>query len=218
MYLEQRELEVLKKGLGELGIDVSNTVIDKFRTYIKILYDYKHRLHLLSHKDYNRISLKHFLPSLMILKYLSYEKNACDIGAGAGFPSIPVKILKPEINFTLFESVKKKAHFLEVLIQELELSGIKVEPTRAENYEGEKFDLILIRAAGKVKDLVRTIDRLILPQGRAIFYKSAAVETEIRQAEENLFKLNFAYSIERVTTPIKKIPMALIFLNKKWYQ
>lgn len=212
------ELMILKDGFKELGIDAEEDVFNKFRIYLEVLYHYKNRLHLISHNDYRRISLKHFLPSLMILKFITDVQNACDIGTGAGFPSIPVKILKPGMNFTLFESIKKKANFLRDLIKELNLSNIKVIAERAEKYRGERFNLILVRAAGKINDLIKTIDLLIEPEGKAVFYKTRAVEEEIRQAEDRLNRMNFSIKVENVYTPVEKIPMSLVFLTKKCFQ
>ncbi len=212
------ELMILKDGFKELGIDAEEDVFNKFRIYLEVLYHYKNRLHLISHNDYRRISLKHFLPSLTILKFITDVQNACDIGTGAGFPSIPVKILKPGMNFTLFESIKKKANFLRDLIKELNLSNIKVIAERAEKYRGERFNLILVRAAGKINDLIKTIDLLIEPGGKAVFYKTRAVEEEIRQAEDRLNRMNFSIKVENVYTPVEKIPMSLVFLTKKCFQ
>ncbi len=214
----EHELKILQDGFKELGIEAKNDVFNKFRIYLKILGAYQNRLHLISHNDYGRVSLKHFLPSLMVLKFISDEHNACDIGAGAGFPSLPVKILKPQINFTLFESRKKKAKFLYELIRELNLSGIKVIADRAENYSDEKFDLILVRAAGRIKDLIKTINWLIEPAGKAVFYKTMAVEEEIKQVKDKLDKMGFSIKVANAYTPVEKIPMALVFLTKKCYQ
>ncbi|MEO0184195.1 MAG: 16S rRNA (guanine(527)-N(7))-methyltransferase RsmG [candidate division WOR-3 bacterium] len=208
---------MLKKGLKEMNIDYSESAINKFSDYLKILYSFEGRLHLISRNDFKRISLKHFLPSLIVLRFLGSEKYACDIGAGAGFPSIPVKILKSEVDFTLFESVKKRAHFLRDLIKQLSLSGIEVIDERAEhyNYKGRKFDLILVRAAGRISYLVKTIDQLIAPEGRAIFYKTMAVADELKQAEKKLHQRNFSMKIEKVFTPLEHIPMTLVVLKKK---
>jgi|UniRef100_A0A7C6EHR8 16S rRNA (guanine527-N7)-methyltransferase len=213
----ENEIRILKDGFLELGIEPREDIFNKFRIYLKVLYNYKNHLHLISHNDYKRISLKHFLPSLMILRFISNQQNACDIGAGAGFPSIPVKILVPEINFTLFESIKKKAIFLSYLIKELNLSGIKVISERAEKYQVENFDLILIRAAGRIKDLIKTIDHLIKPGGKAVFYKTQAVEEEIRQAKDKIDRMNFSITIENLYTPVEKIPMSLVFLTRKCF-
>ncbi|MEO0137798.1 MAG: 16S rRNA (guanine(527)-N(7))-methyltransferase RsmG [candidate division WOR-3 bacterium] len=215
MHSLDKEMEILKEGLKELHLPVSEMVLDKFRIYLEKLYEYRGRLHLLSHKDYTRITLKHFLPSLMVLPYLNQPQNGCDIGAGAGFPSIPVKILRPEINFVLFESVRKKAKFLQELITSLSLKGIEVVAQRAEKYKEKKFDLILIRAAGRIRDLLNTVDGLLAPTGRAFFYKKAQIDEEIKQAEARLRKKNFRIKVEKVLTPVERIPLSLVMLYRQ---
>jgi len=210
----EREIAELRQGLGILKIDCNQQTIQRFRRYIEILYKYKGRLHLISHRDHYRISKRHFLTSLLALPYIKKFYQVCDIGAGAGFPSVPIKIVKPEINFTLFESKKKKADFLNHLINELGLCGIEVINKRAEHYRFKKFDLILIKAAGGIKKLLKTIDFLTEPDGCAIFFKSPRVEYEIKISEKEIKKRRFLYKIIKVLTPIENSPLMLVFLKR----
>jgi len=210
-----RELSDLKRGLALAGIVYNRQIIEKFRIYIEVLHDYKGRLHLLSHQDYYHIATRHFLTSLMAIPYLEDCHAICDVGAGAGFPSLPLKIVRPDIEYTLFESQKKKACFLKHLIEELELSHVNIIDERAECFVGEKFDLILLKAVGKIKELLKTIDNLIAPRGRAIFYKSHRIEGEIRAAEKELRKKGYQIQIDRLYTPIENKPLALVILKNR---
>ncbi|MGQ9663945.1 MAG: 16S rRNA (guanine(527)-N(7))-methyltransferase RsmG [bacterium] len=209
------ELEILKKGFKELQLDYTEIILDKFRVYLETLYAFKGRLHLLSHADYNRISLKHFLPSLAALKLIGDGKSACDIGAGAGFPSVPLKILKPAIEFTLFESNKKKAKFLEYLIERLALEKISTINCRAEEYEDDGYEFVFVRAAGKIKKLARTVDFLLKPGGRALFYKPPNIGTELDEAKKEIRKYRFVVSVERLLTPVAHEPLTLVLLQKQ---
>lgn len=209
------ELSILKKGFEELGIICSEAILNKFRLYLKILYEAKGCIHLISHNDYKRISLKHFLPSLTALKFINNEETACDIGAGAGFPSVPIKILKPELEFVLFESVKKKADFLRYLIGELKLDRIYVMNIRAEEYKESNFDVIFIRAAGRIKRLVKTVYNLLNPGGKAIFFKSPNISQEVNEAKKEIEKYNLTIHIEKFETPVTNEPLCLIFLHKQ---
>lgn len=209
-----REIADLKKGLSILSIDCTKRALEKFQTYLEILYEYRNKIHLLSHQDYNRISRRHFLTSLVAFPYLKERTNVCDIGAGAGFPSVPLSILKPELNFTLFESMTKKAEFLKYLTHALHLSQVQVINERAENFQTEDFDLIVIKAAGKIKKLVKVIDHLIIAGGDAVFFKSHHVEDEIRRAERDIKKRNFHIEVKKLTTPIENLPLALVILRK----
>ena len=177
-----REIQELKQGLDVLKIPYNTKIIRYFEKYIEFLYTYEGRVHLLSRADYDCISKHHFLPSLVALQHVTHCRTVCDIGAGAGFPSIPLKIFTPGLHYTLFESTKKKAQFLERLVRELELQHMNVIGERAEHYEDRKFDLVLLKAVGKIKHMLKTIDRFLVPQGRAIFFKSPRVEDEINKA------------------------------------
>jgi len=209
------ELGILEKGLKELKTNHSETILNKFRLYLKILYSFKNRLHLLSHSDYSRISLKHFLPSLTALKFISNEHYICDIGAGAGFPSVPVKILRPEIEFTLFESVRKRAQFLEYLIEKLNLNGIYILNCRAEEYTDNGYEIILIRAAGKIKKLAGTVYHLLKPGGRAVFYKSPDINAELNEARREIEKYKFILHIKKIFTPVAQEALTLVFLQRQ---
>ena len=209
-----RELTDLSRGLTLAGIPYDRQVIEKFKIYIEVLHNYRGRLHLLSHGDYYHIATRHFLTSLMTIPYLRGYHTICDVGAGAGFPSLPLKIVLPDIECTLFESQKKKACFLRRLIEKLELTQVKIIDERAECFAGKKFDVILLKAVGKIKELLATVDNLIVPNGRAIFYKSHQIEDEIRVAEKALRKKGYQIQIERLYTPVENKPLALVILKR----
>ncbi len=214
MYSVNDELRMLKKGLTELKLVASDHVLGKFEVYLDVLYSHKDRLHLISHKDYTRISIKHFLPSLLAWQYLGHESNVCDIGSGAGFPSIPLKILLPNIQLTLVESVRKRADFLKHLISELKLNSIEVVNDRAENITNRRFDVLLIRAAGKIREMAHVTFQLLRSNGNAIFYKSASVTKEVQEAKKMLPKYGLALSTQELLTPVVHEPITLVFLRK----
>lgn len=209
------ELTDLRHGLTLIGIPYNRQIINTFRRYVEVLHDYRGRLHLLSHHDYYHIATRHFLPSLMAIPYLEDCRTVSDVGAGAGFPSLPLKIVRPDIECTLFESQKKKARFLRYLTEKLELSQVHIVDERAECFVGRKFDIILLKAVGKIRELIKTIDNLIAPAGRAIFYKSHRIEDEICAAEKELRKKGYKIQIERLYTPVEHKPLALVILKNE---
>ncbi len=215
MYDIDAELKTLSRGLAELKLKPSDHILGKFETYLRVLYSYKARLHLISNKDYTRISVKHFLPALLTWQYLKNGCSACDIGAGAGFPSIPLKIVLSDIHFTLIESVRKRAIFLNYLKETLNLTDIEIVNSRAEEVQNRYFDFVLVRAAGKIKGLMKTISCLLKPDATAIFYKSASISKELQEAERVLGKYGFSLTAERVLTPVIHEPMTLVFLKRK---
>ncbi|UCF71271.1 MAG: 16S rRNA (guanine(527)-N(7))-methyltransferase RsmG [candidate division WOR-3 bacterium] len=210
----EREIDDIKAGLKELGIDTAGQTIEKFRTYLDALYSYRDRMHLLSRRDYERIGRRHFLTSLIAHPYVKDSRRICDVGAGAGFPSLPLKILFPEVHFVLFESNRKKAEFLDHLVDMLGLHRIEVINARAEGYSGHGFDLVLLRAVGKVDRLLKVVQRLLVRGGRAIFFKTQDVEAELRRASTAISKMGYGVEVRKIQTPVEKIPMALVILRK----
>ncbi len=211
----KQEMADLCQGFDALGISYNKEIIQKFQKYIEVLYEYRKKLHLLSNQDYKRIAKKHFLTALMAFRYLKDHQVVCDIGAGAGFPSVPLKIVRQNIELTLFESVKKKAEFLSYLKRELGISDIEVINERAEHYREKKFDIILLKAVGRIKKLMNVIDHLMVPDGVAIFYKTHQVENEIKAADKELIKKGFKIQIDKLRTPVERLPLALVIVRRR---
>jgi 16S rRNA (guanine527-N7)-methyltransferase len=214
-YKPAREIAELKTGMIELGIPFNSDMLRRFDIYLKILYSYHGKIHLISHRDFERISRRHFLPSLTAMPYLKNHRRVCDVGSGAGFPSIPLKIVLPKLDLVLFEAQYKKALFLEHLIETLCLEKIRVVHMRAERYSGELFDLALLKAVGSIRVLVRVLDILLEPGGEAIFYKSSRAEDELKAAARSLAKMHFTAEVKNVCTPLEKLPLALVVLCKR---
>jgi 16S rRNA (guanine527-N7)-methyltransferase len=209
-----REISELETGLNELGISLESDKLDKFKTYLKVLYSYHGKIHLLSHADYERISRRHFLTSLVAFPFVRENKRCGDIGAGAGFPSVPLKILLPEMELVIFESVQKKAAFLQHLIEELELTKVQVINDRAEQYSGTGFDLVLLRAVGKIQGLIEVIDTLLAAGGSSIFFKTHRVDHEIAAVKVELERRGFTLQVKKIYTPVEKLPVSLVILAK----
>lgn len=210
----RREIGELKTGLSRLGIELDRTAAGRFTVYLQTLYDYHGKLHLISHQDYGRISRRHFLPSVLGFPYLRDRARVCDIGSGAGFPSVPLKILKPEIDLVIIEAVKKKAGFLTRLIERLRLERVEVVNERAEQYTGRPFDLVLLKAVGKIEKLLPTVDALLTPDGEAIFYKTPDVDEELRRAGRVMAKFGYDAEVIRTATPLEQLPLALVRMRR----
>ena len=157
----ERELDDLRAGLNLLRITYNDAILQKFYIYLEVLFEMRHRLHLLSHQDYERIAKRHFLTSLMALDFVKGHRRVCDIGPGAGFPSIPLKILEPAMDLTLIESKRKMVDFLRYLTEHIDCPDVDVVSERAQDYQEKTFELILLKAVGKIKKLVVPINRLI---------------------------------------------------------
>lgn len=143
--------EILVTGSEEIGVVLSDQVIESYLLYIEELKRWNARINLTAFTTDMEIGVKHFLDSLTVAPYLHGAQSVLDIGAGAGFPGLPLKILSPAIELLLLEASQKKVFFLRHIIRELKLEGVEIVHGRAEASEMKKryagsFDLVLSRA------------------------------------------------------------------------
>jgi 16S rRNA (guanine527-N7)-methyltransferase len=187
--LSTREIAQLKKICSYFGVNLSRGMIEKFQAYIALLLEWNKRIHLISKKDAqsDRI-IRHFIDSLTIFKAIDIPKKASllDLGSGAGFPAIPMKIVREDIRLTLVESIHKKTLFLQKLSEVLKLQRISIVNQRVEkladqaNFEGE-FNLVTAKAFGKLKDIFRLSMPFLKTGGLLVAYKGQKLRREIEE-------------------------------------
>ena len=187
--LSPLEIDQFKKICSSLRINLSEEMIEKFQAYMALLLEWNKRIHLVSKRDAttDRI-LRHFVDSLSVFKVLDIpeEANLLDLGAGAGFPSIPIKIVREDIQLTLVESIHKKTLFLRKLSQVLKLQKISILNQRAEKLAEqpdfkERFDLVAAKALGKLKDVIGLSMPFLKTGGLFVAYKGKGVKREIEE-------------------------------------
>jgi 16S rRNA (guanine527-N7)-methyltransferase len=184
-----------QKICSSFGIELSEEILEKFQTYLNQILDWNKRIHLVSKGDAKpeRI-LRHFVDSLTILKVIQIppKANLLDLGTGAGFPSIPIKIVREDINLSLVESIRKKSLFLQKLIKDLKFEDVSVINKRAEDlidasdYK-ENFDIVTAKALGKIKDTIELATSFLKPKGLLIAYKREKIKEEIKECAEKNF-------------------------------
>ncbi len=181
--------EYLVEGAKELGIELSEKRVKQFLTYLEILQDWNKRMNLTSLKDPKEIIITHFLDSLTVAKGIDEIDllRVIDIGTGAGFPGIPLKILKPEISLALLDSSKKRIGFLKYLSKSLKLKGLEIIWGRAEEYgrkEGyrERYDIVLARALARLNILVELGIPFLKIRGLFIAQKGEKLKEELEEA------------------------------------
>jgi 16S rRNA (guanine527-N7)-methyltransferase len=140
------------------------------------------------------VAIKHFLDSIMAESFIPKNSKVIDIGAGAGFPSIPLKIIRDDLSFTLVDSVKKKVDFLNDTTEKLDLSKIKAIHARSEDLAHdiefrEKFDVCIARAVAELNILCEYCLPFVKQGGLFIAYKSISCEEEIERAKKAMEKL-----------------------------
>ena len=160
----------------KLGIKLNQGQIEQFRIYLNYLIEYNQHCNLTAIKDPDEVYLKHFYDSLMILKYRKFDnKNVLDIGSGAGFPGVPLKVVCPNINLTCLDSNGKKTQFLLMLRKKLNLN-YDIVNARAEEYivkKREFYDYVISRAVSNVAVICELSIPYLKIGGEAIAYRGA---------------------------------------------
>lgn len=187
--------------LNKIDIILSDYQLNQLDKYYNILAEYNKNINLTTITDYNQVLLKHFYDSLTITKAIELtNQKVCDIGTGAGFPGIVLKIAYPNLKITLVESLTKRCAFLNEVIKKLGLEDIKVVNQRAEEFSQnniEYFDIITSRAVAKLNILLELSIKSLKIGGYYIALK-ANVDEEIKGISNCLTKLNA--SLESITT------------------
>ena len=171
--------EVLTDWAEKLTVKLPSDKLNQFQTYHKLLLDWNQKINLISRQDISRIVSYHFIDSISTIPEIPHNSIVCDLGAGAGLPGIPIKILRDDIILYLVESIKKKSCFLAEAIKALDLKNTILLPRRAETIKDIKFDIVLVRLFGKIFDVLPLASQLLKNNGKVIFYKMRGVEKEI---------------------------------------
>jgi 16S rRNA (guanine527-N7)-methyltransferase len=178
-------------GCSELGLTLSKEQLDQFISYYHILIEKNKVMNLTAITDFEEVIEKHFLDSLLIVKAADLTKagKMIDVGTGAGFPGIPLKIVFPDLSVTLADSLNKRILFLEECIRELNLKKIDAVHGRAEDLGKnpayrEKFDLAVSRAVANLSSLSEYCLPFVKKGGSFIAYKAAEINDEYQMAKK----------------------------------
>lgn len=179
-----------EKDLRELGIALSEEQIHQFVVYYEMLVEKNKVMNLTAITDFDQVVKKHFVDSLSLVKVcdLNVSLSMIDVGTGAGFPGIPLKIVFPDLRITLLDSLQKRVGFLREVVDGLELNGIEAVHGRAEDFAKpgqmrEAFDLCVSRAVANLSVLSEYCLPYVKVGGKFISYKSDKVNMELEQAE-----------------------------------
>lgn len=178
------------KDSRELGISLTESQIQQFIIYYEMLSEWNQYMNLTAVTEYDDVMKKHFIDSISLCRaYNVYEKVSCiDVGTGAGFPGLALKIAYPDLRITLLDSLSKRIRFLDAVINRLSLTGIETIHGRAEDYAKpgklrESFDLCVSRAVANLSTLSEYCIPFVKKGGYFISYKSDKITEEIVAAE-----------------------------------
>lgn len=179
------ELEFIKK-LEEKGIVLTKKQIEQFKQYFKILVEWNEKMNLTAIVDEEGVYLKHFYDSLTIAFDFDFnDQSIVDVGAGAGFPSVPLKIVYPDLKITIVDSLTKRITFLNHLFKELGLENCKAISARAEDYakdNRQKADIVMARAVARLNILDELCLPLLIKDGYFLALKGLKAKEELDEA------------------------------------
>ncbi len=213
--------ELVIKACSEIGIELSELQAEKFEKYYNTLIEWNEKINLTRIVEPEEVALKHFADSLSVIKYFDIPENAkvIDVGTGAGFPGLPLKIYRDDINLTLLDSLNKRLVYLQETAEKIN-AQVNTLHSRAEDAgkdksQRESYDVAVSRAVARLNTLCEYCLPFVKPGGSFIAMKAADYKDEIKEAENaikvlggeissvNDFNLNGAG--ERAVIVIKKI-------------
>jgi 16S rRNA (guanine527-N7)-methyltransferase len=206
--------EILRDGIIELGFTASKEQINAFMTYLSELKKWNKAYNLTSLEKDEDIIIKHFLDSLLYLKAIPEgEIRIADVGSGAGFPGVPIKIIRPETEMFLIEPSRKKSAFLRHVIRQLKLKGIEViekriEETRVSHELPFAVDVAVTRALFSIRDFIKKAKPIVREGGILILNKGPKVQEELKVLKD------MKYEILTLGLPMSYIKRHIVTISK----
>lgn len=213
-------LDLFIEETKKIGIELTSQQLEKLNQFYELLISWNQKINLTRIIEKEDVYLKHFYDSLTLSKVIDLKQDLtlCDVGSGAGFPGIVLKICFPNLKITLLDSLQKRVNYLNEIIKELDLKNIEAIHTRAEDYakqNREKFDIVTARAVANLKILSELCIPMVKVNGLFIAMK-ANIEEEIENSTEILKKLDS--KIEKIETfylPIENSIRNIIMIQKQ---
>ena len=206
--------------VDKLGITLSEIQLRQFYNYMNLLIEWNRKINLTAITEPDEIILKHFVDSLTISKYISDGTRVVDVGTGAGFPGIPLKIYRQDIEITLLDSLQKRINFLDEVIRELNLEKIETIHSRVEDFGKdkkyrEKFDIATSRAVANLATLSEYLLPLVKVGGKVISMKGSLIEEEL-ELSKNAIKIlgGKVEKVDEFNLPNSDISRNIVLIDK----
>ncbi|MBE7023116.1 MAG: 16S rRNA (guanine(527)-N(7))-methyltransferase RsmG [Ruminococcaceae bacterium] len=213
---------IFERGISELGFDLDERKMEKFEKFSSLLVEWNEKMNLTAVTDPEGISVKHFLDSIAPLSAVNFKEGArvIDVGTGAGFPGIPIRIVRDDLNFTFLDSLNKRINFLNEVSKELSFENVEFVHGRAEEAGKdkrfrEKYDYAVSRAVANMKVLCEYCLPFVKVGGAFAAFKQFEVDDEISDAKAMIGSLGGAVcDIKEVKIPQSDIVRKIVIVEK----
>lgn len=204
------------KAVEQLKVDLTEKKLEKLNKFYNLLIEWNKKINLTRIEEEEEVYLKHFYDSLTIAKVvdLSEIKTLCDIGTGAGFPGIVLKIFYPNLKITLIDSLQKRVNYLNEIIKDLGLDNIESIHVRGEDYKGQ-YDVVTSRAVANIEKLLGYTMHLVSPTGIFVAMKGdieKELTLDVKKKIEKKYKIE---KIEKFLLPKENSNRSLVVIKNK---
>ena len=209
---QQEFIEELKK----LGISPTTKQLELLNQFYELLIEWNQKINLTRITEKEEVYLKHFYDSLTIVKEIDLSKvsTLCDVGSGAGFPGIVLKIFYPNLKVTLIDSLQKRVNYLNEVMKALNLTDIQAIHTRAEEYY-ETFDIVTARAVANIEKLLKYTMHLLNKTGKLVAMKGNIYEELSAAVQKRIQKKYKIIKITKFYLPKENSHRSLVIISKK---
>ena len=214
-------IDLLSDYCKKIELDITDTQLQQFDDYYRFLVEKNKVMNLTTIIEKEDVVLKHFIDSIYIMKYTDFdEKKVIDIGTGAGFPGLPLKIAYPDTEVVLFDSLNKRIKFLDEVIAQLGLKGISTVHGRAEDGGKskelrEQFDVSVSRAVADLSVLSEYNLPFVKVGGYFVAYKSGEIDEELEKSKKAILILGGQIEkVDKFKLPETDIERSLVYIKK----
>ena len=204
----------------QISVDINEEQTNKFYNYMELLLEWNEKMNLTAITEPDEVILKHFIDSITVEKYINKEAKIIDVGTGAGFPGIPLSIIRNDLNITLMDSLNKRIKFLDEVVEKNNLINVDTVHSRAEELARnsdyrEKFDIATSRAVASLNVLLEYMVPFVKVGGYCICMKGSNVDEELNNAKKALDVLNCKVEkVERFNLPGSDYGRNIIIIKK----